>query len=258
MLFKYKILLGTFLITLLTSSCSKYDDKEDYEKLQGDWKDIHGINILSFSDSTCSYLFNSGGEFTDFSISNDTIICLPFIRDKKRFNRIKFLIVSLRGDSLRLAFKYFGKKSDTLDFVKTRNVLGDEVVIDSIKLSTAAASYPTMKMDISSTGILHYEGIRSVSIKGKYTGRISKRQLNMLEEKFRCIDYKKIIPYAPEEGCFGARTRIEIYVRNKINGYKKSFIISNFLSWEEPAELRIFINYVMNMYKRVNLKAGKI
>ena len=254
---RHKILLILPLVVFLFSSCGNNDKKIIFKQLQGDWRDKYGQNIFSFCDSSCSYIFPAGGEFSKFYITDNRISCYPLKRDKKKFNLINFQILSLKEDSLRLSFSYWDKKEKTIVLSKTKKILGNEIVLDSIKLRTVSgiSYYPSMEVYINKSGSFFYEGKRDVSIIGKYIGKINKEQIELLEDKFRCIDYKNILSNPAIEGCFGPSTRIEIYIRNKVSGYKKSFIISNFLSFEEPAELRIFINYVMSMYKDIKLAA---
>lgn len=254
---KHKILVILPLIISFFTSCNNNDKEIIFKKLQGDWTDKYGQNIFSFYDSSCSYIYPAGGEFSKFYISDDTICCYPLTRDKKKYSILKFKVQSINDDSMRLSFSYWDKKEETIDLVKTKNILGNEIVLDSIKLLTVSGVtyYPSMEVYINNSGAYLYKGIRDVSIIGNYTGKIEKKQMDFLEEKFRCIEYKNILSNPNKEGCFGPSTNIEIYVRNKVSDYKKSFIISNFLSLEEPAELRIFINYVMSVYKHIELKA---
>ena len=253
----YKILEILLLIIFLCAYCGNNDKEIIFKQLQGDWRDKSGQNIFSFCDSSCSYIFPAGGEFAKFYISDNVISCYPLKRDRKKFNLINFQILSLKEDSLRLSFSYWDKKEEIIVLAKTKKVLGDEIVLDSLKLRTVSgvSYYPSMEVYINKSGTFLYDGKRDVSFIGKYTGKISRKQIELLEDKFRCIEYKNILSNPGIEGCFGTSTRIEIYVRNKVSGYKKSFIISNFLSWEEPAELRIFINYVMSMYNNIKLTA---
>ncbi len=254
---KNKILLILPLIISLFASCGNNDKENVFKQLQGDWRDKSGQNIFCFYDTSCSYVYPAGGEFAKFYISDNRISCYPLKRDRKKFNLINFQILSLKEDRLRLSFSYWDKKQETIVLTKTKKVLGDEIVLDSIKLRTVSgvSYYPSMEVYINKSETFLYEGKRDVSIMGKYIGKINKEQIELLEDKFRCIDYKNILSNPAIEGCFGPSTHIEIYVRNKVSGFKKSFIISNFLSLEEPAELRIFINYVMSMYKNIKLAA---
>jgi hypothetical protein len=252
---KHKSLLIFLIVSLF--SCNNVDNELIFQQLQGDWKDKYGENVFSFYDSTCSYLFPTGGEFTNFFINDDTLYCYPITRDMEKYDFVKFRILNLKGDSLRLSVSYRSEKKDTIDLIKTKNILGNDVLIDSIKLQTISGLgyYPTMKLYIDRKGNFIYEGKRDVSIIGSYKGTINESQLNFLENKFRCIDYKKIISNPIIEGDFIPITTIEIYVRNNTSDYRKSFVIHNFLSLKEPAELRIFINYVMSMYKYIHLTA---
>lgn len=249
LLFLCSVLLGIFL------SCNPNKDRETFRGLQGDWTDGYE-KIFIFKDSLCSYLFPAG-EFTKFYVHNDSIICFAKTYQKKRFDKIGFKIEILNEDTLVISYyDTYKKNTDRVKLHRTKNILGPEVGIDSVFLSTMAGMrfFPSMVLRISSDSNFFFAGKFYTEIVGNFKCKLNKEQFSFLEEKFGCINYKKIIEHPDFEGCFGPSTHLKIYVRNKKTNYKKSFDIAPFLGKGNYPEVRIFAEHLMNMYRFLELE----
>ena len=256
---KLKIINISLFLLIGLCSCGNIDTEYFRKELKGDWKDKYGEYIFSFRDSTCFYLYPYGGEFTKFFFDKDTLYCVANTRDKRRKDLLKFHIIKLAKDTLLLDFSYDRQKIDTIKFTRTKNKLGDEVIIDSLKITTTPGltDYPSMEISFNRNGNFHFKGSINVSRIGMFKGIINSQQLDFLDEKFRCIDYKMLKPNPISYGCFGATMKMNIYISNKKTNYKKSYKLINIFSYEQPAELRIFANYVMNIYNHIDLERLK-
>ena len=256
-------LLAVIMPLVLLSSCYN-ENNRIYKKLQGDWVNTSLQKSLCFHDTTCSYIDQIGGEFSKFYIKDDTICCYPKRYEYNQNKIIKFPILYLSKKILRVESTYDSKKKDTLELYRHENKLGNLVVIDSIKINTIDAGLlisrmPELDLEIYNDGRVLFRGRNHTKKIGNYKGTLTKEQLDFLNEKFRCVEYRYIY-HAFGLLCSGYAADIEIYIRNTVNNYKKKFILTqNITSWED-LDFQIFINYVLNIYEHVDLKPynGKI
>ncbi|MFC2133673.1 hypothetical protein ACFLTH_03575 [Bacteroidota bacterium] len=245
--------IAFFCSLLILISCNKIENTEKInDDLQGDW--ISDNYAFSFYNSLCDYLYPELGEFTKFYLSGDTIICKPKATDKKQYDRVIFNIINLEADTLELAFDYLEHKNDTIRFLRCRNKLGYEVVIDSIMLSSSSGLtlFPSMNIFIDNKMNFYYEGFYNVQKKGKYFSEMDSSHAATLLQKFRNVEHT-LINDGPEYGCFGSSISLRLCLRNKKTNYRKVYDLDSYNRMDNPTELLIFVNYLMHLYKELDL-----
>ncbi len=256
---KYLILIFSILIILLTT-CNTDRDNETYLLLQGDWSAGFEQTFM-FKDTLCNYL-RPFGSFTSFRIKDDTIFCKPKYPERKRLSEIKFQILSLDSDSLKLKYKNpYSNETEIMSLGKVKNKLGSNIQVDSViyVIGVDPRWTPTTFIKVINDSSIHFRNQSGFQILDDLIildTIKSKSNFEFIDEKFACIDYKIMEKYSTNflKDRLQTVPQIIIYVSNKKTGYSKAFEIYNLYKdgcmIEEddyPDELKIFISYLDNI-----------
>lgn len=255
-----KLIVATSIVIILISACNTNRDNETYLLLQGDW--IAGFEqTFMFKDTLCNYL-RPFGSFTSFRIKDDTIFCKPKYPERKRLSEIKFQILSLDSDSLKLKYKNpYSNKTEIMSLGKVKNKLGSNIQVDSViyVIGVDPRWTPTTFIKVINDSSIHFRNQSGFQILDDLIildTIKSKSDFEFIDEKFACIDYKIMEKYSTSflKDRLQTVPQIIIYVSNKKTGYSKAFEIYNLYKdgcmIEEddyPDELKIFISYLDNI-----------
>ena len=244
------------LVIIIASFCQCGEDVELKKNLIGDWKEINGYNVFSFNDSTCTYL--NKPEFVNYKIAHDTIYCSPTKIDKKKYDIIKFYIAKLNLDTLIINYSRPPIKHISTKLLRCKNQLGYKVVVDSIYIESSGGSSQINRiteMKISSTGRVRISRLWLPRFpEGTFTGQLSNKQREMLNTKFRNIDYEEIVPEPSPLGCFLLSFTIEIYFKYMGDDITKKIRVIRPFSYEQPQEFLLFVYYILSLSKNVELQ----
>ncbi len=235
-----------------------------FSDLEGEWiSKTNSRTVFSFKNGKCSYL-SPIGNFAHFKIDKNELIIIDTIKRRKKvkIKEYHFLIDQLRNNSLTLItdsltlnthFKYSNLRDyDTIKLYKLKQNAIPKFSTINFESSQCYGTCPSMKLKLDSIGNITYEGRAYTEQNGYYSGRLSSEQMNFLKRKISYLNLdstktKYTAMWTDDQTC-----KFEIHLEGTI--FKTSVYGFN----EEPLELRILFNELMEIYKFSDLKQDSL
>lgn len=234
-------------------------------KLIGDWINPETRFILSFTDSTIGFF--DWGDFEKCYIKSDTIFFET--RDKiKRDNSkssdsnwspgIKRINVkgtdtlgkySFKQDTLVLEYIsddfYSDEKTWFIRLKPKREILFDSIFL---KTSICYGLCPSMELMIDCRGDFYFKGKAYTEKLGNYHGQLSRELIDLINEKFQQLDFTEYDSAYFARHTDGQTRYLVVYhenIRENIQIYGHE---------SEPLEVNVFLHYLTELYKWIDLE----
>lgn len=252
-------LIPSVILFFATISGCKNKPYTDYAILiKGDWVSINtsSLNreqpyVFSFADSLCT-AFNPYREYRLFSIQVNRLTITPgevISADEPT----TFLIQKLDADSLILApesAKVENKTILRLSKVKAQNLVNPSKIY--FASSGCYGSCPAMFLTVDSNRNIQFYGTAYTHLKGGHNGTIPLKEYKLLLEKTRALNLDALqnhydAGWSDDQTCGISIIIPGKTIRTAVYGYNK-----------EPVELRILLNYMMQLYQNCDLKKNNL
>ena len=258
---KYFIKILPFLL-IVFYSCQDiiYESKD----LEGEWiSTTNSRTVFSFKSDKCSY-FSPTGNFAHYIIDGNQLIITDSIKRRKKLKvkKYKFSIDRLDDDNLTLItdsitlktqFKYSNPSEyDTFELQKLNPNFVPKYSKFEFESSQCYGTCPSMKLVIDSSGNITYEGRAYTERNGFYSGKLSTEQINSLKRKLGYLNLGSLKTNYSAMWTDDQTCKFEIHLEDTILKTR----VYGFT--EEPLELRILFNELMEMYKLSELKQDSL
>ena len=243
------------LSIIVLNSCSTNNKK--LENIEGDWVGERDISSNNFIQRRLVYSFTGSSskfpdpysEYTHYLLEGETLNIYA-LEDSFFTTRINhYLILKYNLDSLVLSHKDVSKNKIEiirLTKIKPQNSLHPSKIYFSS--SGCFGPCPSMFLEIDSTGVAKFYGRSNTDSLGFYLGKLSNSQYDILVSKIHNLKLDSI------KKCYEAAwTDDQTSGINIISG-SREYISTAYGYDKEPIELRILLNHLMELYKKINLK----
>lgn len=242
------------VLAAILFSCTSDTKVKNRTIIKGDWASER-VNtgfgniplIFCFNDSMCTAKtpFN---RFTRYSLEDNILIVQPDTVNDPDAEQLKYTIAKLTADSLFLqpvVNDTMRRKLIRMEKIKEANSLVPEKIF--FTSSGCYGSCPSMILEIDSSRNFLFYGILYTEAKGGYRGKINAGLYNELCRKIRQLPLRDLKEFyeagwTDDQVCgIAIKTHGEV-ITSSAYGFN-----------EEPAALRILLNYLMDLYHHVNL-----
>lgn len=252
------------LLLFLVGNYSCQDEIYNSKYLEGEWiSETNSRTAFSFKNDKCSYFFPMGN-FAQYKINENKLIITDTIKRRKqvKIKEYSFLIhmlndknLTLITDSLTLKtqFKYNSPSEfDTFKLFKLNSQLTPKFSKLKFESSGCYGTCPSMKLVIDSIGNITYEGRAYTEQNGYYSGRLSEAEIKSLRRKIGHLNLDSLKTNYSAMWTDDQTCKFEIHLedsifRTRVYGFN-----------EEPLELRILFNELMELYKFSELKQDSL
>lgn len=256
------LILSFATIILVMLACK--DNINEPIDLNGEWvSQINDRIVFSFNNNKCSYIWPSGN-FATYQLKNNTIVISDTInrRKKKNVEVYKFKIDEFKNGLMTLItdtstlnshFKYSDSSLlDTFHLKKLKNSYNNKFSSIEFESSRCFGSCPSMKLNIDSLGNVQYEGRAYTEKNGYYTGMLPDDKMETLIRKIDYINLDSIKPNYSAMWTDDQTLKLTMkfdkgLVKTRVYGFNN-----------EPIELRILFNELMEMYKSIDMKQDSL
>lgn len=258
----------TIVVFLLCLSCSDNADKETapsiYELLQGDWttekyaREHFGVNHFNFNVNDSIFtMFSAYSDSAKFKIQGNLLTVLDSSHTYYMGTHQKYEIVKITNTELTLIAKsnYVRKRlrnydwdNDTLKFEKIAKK--NSVVPTKIRFSSSGCygSCPRLKLTVDDSRTIKFYGLGFTSIEGPYSGKISKREYDLILKQINQIDLDSLKTAYSASWTDDQTRSLTIETSDSTI---KTYAYGTYL---EPIELTILLDNLIDLYKRSDLK----
>jgi hypothetical protein len=245
--------------TVVFMSCSNWSSPGYFSMLQGDWVSNRSEFsnrirpfVFSFSDSLCSP-FNPWYNYSAFSIKENVLtVQADSIASSEKVSS-DFLILKVNEDSLvlqpRTAEGELGEPI-RLGKIEAKNAM---VPVEIFFASSGCfGSCPSLFLKVDSGNHVQFYGERYTDSTGSYTGAITKVEYNAIISRIHNLNIDSLktnyeAGWTDDQTCAVMITAPGMQIHASVYGYDK-----------EPVELRILMNYLAKLYKRIHLKKNAL
>lgn len=253
-----KLKPSAILFFVLISGCQNKPYADYNILIKGDWvsANISSFNreqpyVFSFADSLC-IAFNPYKEYRLYSIQENRLSITPdeIIPADEPTN---FLIQKLDADSLILEPRSVKAENKTvlrLGKVKPQNSETPAKIY--FASSGCFGSCPAMYLTVDSNRNIQFYGTAFTKLKDGYDGTIPVKEYKLLIDKIRALKLDEIQKHYDADWSDDQACGVSIVIPGKtihttVYGYDK-----------EPVELRILLNYMLQLYQYCDLKKNNL
>jgi hypothetical protein len=267
---KYRVVISVIVPSaiILLIGCLRSKNKisetlSQIDLLQGDWvteKNPHGFYLTQFHINIEDSTFTMFSEYSDsvkFSINEDVIYVCDSTNTYYLGNHQKYKIASLsdevliliaQSNKVRKHLRNYNWNSDTLKFHKVHKKNNLNPVSIGFSSSGCFGSCPSMKIEIDNHLNVKYYGSIFSDLEGGFRGKIDRKTYNLLIAQLHNLPLNSLKPeyYAPWTD---DQTRYLLIETNDT-------VISTraYGTYDQPIELTIIMDNMMDLYKRLKLK----
>ncbi len=225
------------------------------ENINGDWvseKDIAGDPnkrpVFSFQDSICK-LYTPWNVDTKYSVNGETINIYESTEVGPTNFINEFKIIKLDDDSLIISKNNIEKRATEiirLKKLKPQNSIHPSKIY--FASSDCFGTCPSMFLEIDSLGKIMFYGRYHTDSIGFFTSQLSIEEYNLLLKKIQNIKLNSLHIRYEADWTDDQTSGINII-------YDKKKLLSSVYGYDkEPIELRILLNYLIDLYKHIHLK----